>query len=172
MNHKTSEPSIFDLIRRNSHDAHNPWTDAELIALSKEMIVWMQKPENLLYDDFLTQKGFEDGDLRKYATRCPEFAKNMRIAKRMQKNKIASLSMKGKLNPVISKFMLAAVHKLSDRTDIRIYGKKGEPPVALSLEEAEAAMRAFDDRVRDSAKADPHESETYDEDEDFDPEEK
>lgn len=100
------------------------WTEENALALGREMIEWLNEIDdngvdvgNILFEEFLViKKGLYAEVISFLKEKFSSFLKLYKIAKKTQEIKLTKYGLNDKVNVNMAKFILAATHKLSEKS--------------------------------------------------------
>jgi len=95
------------------------WTEEALVELGSELLLWMEKEENIFFEKFLLQKGLYRELVYQYQDKFPSFLSLVKRAKEMQELKLSEGGLTRKHDNATSIFLLKAKHGLIDKPELQ-----------------------------------------------------
>lgn len=109
---------------------------------AKELLKWSKKKDNLYMKGFALERGYSPQRMVEWSKHNKDFAEAYSQAADWQELKIVNGSIKNKLNPNISKFVLACKHKWKEPApDMPEYSKSSMQEYSKNQREKYASSR-------------------------------
>ena len=109
MPRKPPPPPPLGNQRAKGHGFGRPklYDDAFIENEAKMFIEWMQKPENIWYEDFALERGYNPKRLYEWAEKNPVFSQTFESIRSMQKSKLIKGGLLEQFNAGFTKFVMA-----------------------------------------------------------------
>lgn len=112
------------------------FTEEEINQIGVLLVEWLQKDENIFFEEFFLQHGIYRKLLYEYADRYESFSAILKVAKQIQEHKLAKGGLLGKYRDASTIFLLKNYHNMADKVEQQVTNTNAPVVINLSLPES------------------------------------